>query len=318
MKKHRLGLLRWAVVSGALGVWSSSATAVDQPAPAAGAPQPSAPSSARGRLVPEQFSLLFKVNDDNPEAYVPTVKDRIRNPLEFGYYVQDLLTRAEVESKRNNQPGVVKYLRALAATLPEEARSWGLLCEAYQKAQDRDHAVRACKYAIERQGAELKDYQRYVDLMTAKPGELLSDERSELNEVIDHLDKQPNLAIPAAHLRCQAAVKANDESALEACTAVLAKAAPNDPKTVVFQWSLAVMHGDKKQAASLLARAEKMGLAAASLDRMHEVAVDAHGWSSPIRGLGGVIVGGAAILLGLLLFVGYRRRLATGPRRLAQ
>ena len=82
--------------------------------------------------MPEQFSTLFKINDDDPEAQVPTAKDRSGNPLGFGYYVQDLLTRAEVEGKRKNQAGVIKYLRALAAALPEEARSWALLCEAYQ------------------------------------------------------------------------------------------------------------------------------------------------------------------------------------------
>ena len=134
--------------------------------------------------------------------------------------------------------------------------------------------------------------------------------------MLEHLDKQPGMAIPAAHLRCQGAIKTNDEAALEACTTVLAKVAPDDPKTVVFQWSLAVMRGDRKQAATLLARAEKMGLATASIDRMSEVVVRGHWWSSRLRGTVG-IVGGAAVLLGLLLFIGFRRRLSTGTRRLA-
>ena len=299
MKKHKLGLIYLAVVAvPAIGIWPSGARAAP--------------------LVPEQFSVLFKINDDNPEASVPTAKDRIGNPLEFGYYVQDLLTRAEVEGKRNNQAGVIKYLRALAAALPEEARSWALLCEAYQTARDRDRAVRACKYAIERQGVQLKDYQHYVDLMVAKPTELLPEERRDLNEALEHLDEQPDLAVPTAHLRCQAGVKMNDEAALEACTAVLAKVAPNDPKTVVFQWSLAVMRGDRKQAASLLARGKQMGLAAASIDRMNEVVMGGRGWWRIRSVPGALIVAGGAVLLGLSLFLGYRRRFVTGARRAAR
>ena len=317
MKKHRVRLIYLAVASlPAVGIWSLSAHAADQPASAGSQPTPG-PGSAPSRLVPEQFSVLFKINDDNPEENVPTAKDRIGNPLEFGYYIQDLLTRAEVEGKRKNQAGVIKYLRALAAALPEEARSWALLCEAYRAADDRDRAVRACKYAIERQGVQFRDYQRYVELMAAKPTDLLPEERRDLNEALGHLDKQPDLAVPTAHLRCQAAVKMNDEAALAACTTVLAKAAPNDPKTVVFQWSLAVMRGDQKQAAGLLARGKQMGLAAASIDRMNEVVMGGRGWWRIRSVARALIVSGVALLLGVSLIVVYRRRLATGSRRLA-
>jgi tetratricopeptide (TPR) repeat protein len=319
MQKQRSRLVRLAALSlSTVALWSSAARAADPPPPASSSEQTSPPGSPPTRLVPEQFSQLYKINDDNPEANVPTAADRTANPLEFGYFLQDLLTRAEVAEKRKDQAGVIKYYRAVAATLPEEARGWSLLCQAYETARDRDRAVRACKYAIERKGAELKDYQRYVALMTAKPDDLLPEERRDVNEVLEHLDKQPDLAIPTAHLRCEAAIKMNDAAALAACSTVLAKAAPNDPKTVVFQWSLAVMRGDREQAGTLLERAEKMGLAAASIDRMSQVSVAGHWWSSPGRGVVGVvIVVGAAALFGLLLLVTYRRRLASS-RRLAE
>jgi tetratricopeptide (TPR) repeat protein len=318
MPKQKSRLMRVGAFSLAtVALWCAAARAA-QPPPSATSPgQGVAPGAAPPRLVPEQFSQLFKINDDNPEANVPTAADRTANPLEFGYFLQDLLTRAEVAEKRKDQAGVIKYYRAVAATLPEEARGWSLLCQAYETAHDRDRAVRACKYAIERKGAELEDYQRYVGLMTAKPDDLLPQERRDLNEVLAHLDKQPDLALPTAHLRCEAAIKMNDAAALAACTSVLAKAAPNDPKTVVFQWSLAVMRGDREQAGTLLERAEKMGLAAASIDRMSQVPVAGPWWSSPGRGVVGVvIVVGAAALFGLLLVM-YRRRLASS-RRLAE
>ena len=198
--------------------------------------------------MPEQFSTLFKIADDNnPEGSVPTVKDRNTNPLEFGYYLQDLLTRAEVETKRKDQARVIKYYRALAAAIPEEAQGWSLLCEAYQTAGDRDRALRACKYAIDRKGVQIKDYRRYVELLVAKPDALDADERTEINAVLAHLDQQPDVAVPTAHIRCEAAVKMNDAKALQACTSVLGTVAPDDRKTIVFQWSLAVLRGDPQR-----------------------------------------------------------------------
>ena len=57
-----------------------------------------------------------------------------------------------------------------------------------------------------------------------------ADERTEINAVLAHLDQQPDVAVPTAHLRCQAAVKMNDATALQACTSVLATVAPRRPQ----------------------------------------------------------------------------------------
>ena len=121
------------------------------------------------------------------------------------------------------------------------------------------------------------------------------------------------MTVPIAHLRCTAAVKMKDQRALEACTAVLAKAAPDDKKTIVFQWSLAVMSGDREQAGLLFDKAQKAGLGPENLDRMSKVAIESHWWTAPGKG---IAVLGAAVLLAALALFGYRRRWAIG-RRLA-
>ena len=142
---------------------------------------------------------------------MPTPKQRDGNPLEFGYYLQDLLAKAEAATKKNDHQAAIRYYRALAASIPNQAQGWSKLCEAYEAARDRQRALGACKYAIDREGAELKDFTRFVDLMVTKPDALLPEERTAVNDVLAHLDKQPDLAVPAAHLRCKAAVKMNDE-----------------------------------------------------------------------------------------------------------
>ena len=261
--------------------------------------------------VPGQLSTLFKINDADPESTVPTPQQRIGNPLEFGYYVQDLLAKAEAAAKRHDPQLVIKYYRALAAAISEQAQGWSLLCEAYVAAGEKAHALVACKYAIEREGATFNDYRRFVDLLATKDGELSSDERGVLQQVLAHLDGQPELRIETAHLRCQAAVKTKDATALENCTAVLAKTAPDDPKTIVFQWTLAVMRGDRDGAARLLERAEQAGVASENIERMSRVAGS---WSR--RVVGTAVACGAVIILAMLFLIVTRRRLAAA-RRLA-
>jgi hypothetical protein len=131
-----------------------------------------------------------------------------------------------------------------------------------------------------------------------------------LDAVLAHLDKQPDLAIPTAHLRCQAATKTKDSGALQACTAVLAKAAPDDPKTVVFQWTLAVMRGDGAEAAHLVRRAQALGVASESIARMSSVAPSRRS-SWPTRAALLTVV--ALIAVALAFYS--RRRLPAAVRR---
>jgi hypothetical protein len=256
---------------------------------------------------PGQLSTLFPINDGDPESSVPGPKDRDGNPLEFGYYLQDLLAKAEAATKRNDHQVAIRYYRALAVSIPNQAQGWSKLCEAYEAARDRQRALGACKLAIDREGAELKDFTRFVDLTVNKPDELVAEERTAVADVLAHLDNQPDLAIPAAHLRCKAAVKMNDGAALEACTAVLAKAVPEDPKTVVFQWSLAVLRGQRDHAALLVDRAKSMGVETDNIERMTRVTAASGGRRSLLRG--GIALAAAALIIAL--FVIRRRRLST-------
>jgi tetratricopeptide (TPR) repeat protein len=300
MNKQTLSLVAALVLP--VASWAPSARAADRSA--AQTRPPVAEQKVR-EPKPGQLSTLFPIDDSDPESSVPKPRDRDGNPLEYGYYIQDLVAKAEAATKRNDHEAAVRYYRALAASSPDHAKGWSRLCEAYQMARDRKRAMGACKYAIEREGAELNDFARYVELTLATDGPLAPEERTELAQVIAHLDKQPDMAVPAAHLRCKAAVKLNDAQALEACTSVLAKAAPEDPKTVVFQWSLAVMRGQRSQAGRLVERAKQVGVAEERLQWMRGVSTGGWRWSSPL--VAGIALGVAAAAALLVLL---RRRVA--------
>lgn len=222
------------------------------------------------KLSPEdQLSSKFRINDDDPESSVPTTKQKNDNPLEFGYFLQDLLIQAEAAHAAKDYPALVRYDRALVKAAPERAKSWSKLCEAYDLIADPAKAILACKQAIQRDGAEVGDFLRLAKLTLQKPEGLAVEEATHMKAMLDHLDTQePTLQTTAADLRCQLAIKTSDVALLQTCTTVLGKLAPNDSKTVVYQWSLAVRQGQGEDARRLFARAKTMGIPSENLERM--------------------------------------------------
>ena len=293
---------------------SLGATSGSQSAPAAG-------SSGAKPPLPGQLSTRFAVDEANPEANIPSSKERDRSPLEFGYYLQDLLERAEVARKAKDFSAVIRYYRAVAKAVPESAKGWSKLCESYDIVNDHERAIIACRYAIDRSGVELQDYVRYVHLILkrnaqGKDAEFSMAEKTELDRVLTHLEKQGGLELAVAHLRCEIGLMLKDVAMMETCTQALAKGAPDDPKTVVFQWSLAVMKGQNVEAARLLERARATGVKHEGVELMESVTPSAPGVSRRAK------IGGATALLTIVfatvLFAAIRRRRALGSRAVVQ
>ena len=216
---------------------------------------------------PGQLSSQFRINDDNPEASIPPDSVKNKNPLEFGYLIEDLLARAAAAKEQKRYAQLVQYDRALVLAVPDRAKSWSELCKAYKLVNNRERAMRSCKFATERGGAELQDFVGYVELALMKPEALTPVEAADLRAVVEHLDKEGS-GVVANHLRCEVGVKLHDVKMLETCTTALAKVAPNDVKTVVFQWNLAVEKGARADAARLLGRAKELGLPDDNFERM--------------------------------------------------
>lgn len=264
------------------------------------------PATASEPLSP-QLSTKFVIDHANPEGSVPPAKVRNQNPLEFGYLVQDLLERSEQAKAAHNYPVLVRYARAIAKGIPESARSWSNLCEAYELVGDKEKALKACKASLENKGVTVQDYVKYVRLALDRPDDLPKEDRAYLDKVVAHVASQPGTPLLADHLRCEIGVKTKDVALLEACTSALAKAAPEDPKTLVFQWTLAIQKGQKDEAAGFLSRARKAGLPDLTAERMETAASSSSRWSfSKLSGVGAAMLALAA--LGWAFWRTYRRR----------
>jgi tetratricopeptide (TPR) repeat protein len=218
-----------------------------------------------------QLSTRFTIDPKNPESSVPTEREKDADPLEFGYFLQDLLDRAEAAGNYKQLDVVVAYYRAVAKAVPDVAKGWSKLCEAYENVHMRDKAIRACRYAIERQGSEVGDFQRFVRLEIAKEGPLDPTESAEVAKVLEHLSKTPSLAVTVQRLTCDVAVHDGDVKSLESCSKKLSELQPKDPATLVYRWSLAMKKGEYGEAKRLLAAAKALSIPPESVQRMEEV-----------------------------------------------
>lgn len=230
-------------------------------------PAPTAELVARNDL-----SERHAIDERNPEASVPTPEQAMKNPLEMGYLLMDLIARAEAAAQRGDHPAAVRYHRAIVKAVPERALAHANLCKAYEALGDRPHALASCKRALGLKGVQVEHYVRYARLVLAGEGELPPSDREDVAAIIAHLEKelagQPEARLTAVHLSCELATRLDDAAGLERCTNQLVSAAPDDARTVTFQWALALAQQDLEAARDVVAHARSLGLPAAVLDDM--------------------------------------------------
>ena len=95
----------------------------------------------------EPLSTQFHINHADPASTVPTEAEKNAKPLEFGYYLQDLIAFAMAAEKAGDHLGAARYYRAFARAVPDESIAFQKLCESLQKAGRRDEAMAACRDA---------------------------------------------------------------------------------------------------------------------------------------------------------------------------
>jgi hypothetical protein len=268
----------------------------------------SAAAPAPTEALPWQLSKKFPINETDPEASVPNKKQRDRNPMEYGYLIQDLLEGAEMARKNGDYYTVVAYYRAIVKAVPERAKSWSKLCESYAIVNDHARAAKTCSTALSLPGVELQDYMRYVHETLLLRGKPSPETAAKLRDVLDHLDKQPNILLATSQLRCEVGVALSDAKMLETCTAVLTQLEPSSVKTVVYQWTLAVMRGQTEAAGRLLQRAKALKLPEENIERMQAVTGAGSGRRYVWTGLGAAFF---LLAAGGALLVARRRRSST-------
>ncbi|MES1175760.1 MAG: hypothetical protein ABUL62_15670 [Myxococcales bacterium] len=278
--------------------------------PAAHADESSPPTNEKPHFQLSQFAI----NYDDPEAKIPTTQERNANALEFGYFLQDLSAEALKAERKKDYRTAVKFWRASAKAVPDEAIAFSRACRDYQILEEREHGMEYCGKALGLHGSTVEDFLRFSELVVSSPLALTDAEAQDLDAAVKHLDAQPDAQAAAAVVECQLGVKLEDEKRLAHCTSVLAKSAPNDPHTLTFQWSLAMKRHDYSGARVLLAAMAKSAMTPEAISRLQAATDEAAKWwkrpfTDPRYGFGLLALTG----LGALLVFRKRAQLRSAP-----
>jgi hypothetical protein len=160
-----------------------------------------APTAARADE-PGDIGTMFQVDDKDPLKNLPTEEERERHPLEFGYYLQDLIARAEGGFEQKDWTKAVKYYEVLARLVPETALGFSRLCTAYAELGQIEIAAANCGQAVQLQGAVVYDHLRFVRLTLDKK-KFTQRDVSDIEASLTHLRvnvpaAQPSAAAPQA------------------------------------------------------------------------------------------------------------------------
>jgi hypothetical protein len=249
----------------------------------------------------------YDIDDANPDSSVPSIDKQNRDPLEFGYLLQDLLAKALKASEKGNHAAAARYYHALTIAAPSRSYAFSKTCEEYAAAGDRARALDYCEQALAKEGVTVGDYQKFVQLVLAQPEPLTDEQKKVLGNMIDELSKTSGTTAIPQELRCEVALRVHDVPGLEACSGALAKLAPKDPKTVSFQWALALEKHDGDQARALIGKARQFGMSKAGLEKM-QAATDQ---AARTRLIQLALMGLATVVGAALIFYLSRRFLAS-------
>ncbi len=152
-------------------------------------------SAATAAAAPGDLSTDFTINDQDPVASIPPVEQRDGNPLEFGYWLQDMVLRGETAIKEKSWDRAAKYYEALARAVPERAVSFSRLCLAYGELGKVEIAAGNCAKAIQLGGATVIDHFRFMNFTLGKT-KLLPTDVADIDASLAHVRENSPHAKP--------------------------------------------------------------------------------------------------------------------------
>ncbi len=151
--------------------------------------------SRNGRASDEtDLATKWQVNDANPKASIPSVDERNTDPIEFSYFLQDLIARGERAFKEKNWEAAIKFYEAMGFAVPDAGVSFSRLCIAYAKLGRYDVAAGNCGRAVSLTLAKVIDHIRFIEytlkIERIQPVDVRNVEAS-LKHLREHIAKNP-------------------------------------------------------------------------------------------------------------------------------
>jgi hypothetical protein len=227
----------------------------------------------------------------------------------------DLSDKAEAAVKRGDHRAAARFYRAMAIAVPDRSIGFIKACASYEAAGDWSNAIDNCRAALGRPGVTVNDYGHFVRLLLAKPA-LESDDTKDIEAILSHLQAEGVERGIVDELQCDFGMKVGDTRRLESCTAALTQRAPNDPRTISYQWALALLHQDYAEARRLVEHAKATPMSPDSVRGMEEATSLAEPWWSRNLTAGRLSAGLVLVLgTGIALMLARKRRPVVRPGR---
>lgn len=258
-----------------------------------------------------QMLSKFPINDADPESSIPSEAERNKDPLNFGYWLQDLIYKAEQATKHGDHLAAVKFYRTIVKAVPDRAIGYERLCSEYESGHDLEKAAAACGAALLQQGVTKGDYAHYIDVMLKKPGGLSSKDQETINDVLTNLKADPSAHPLVDLLECNVAERLQHIDRLDECVPVLVSKAANAPSTIRLELALALGHHRFGESGAIVERAKKAGAPKDVIEHMEQMsrtAVRRRTWALALWTAAGVLL--AAGIAFSIVYATSRRKLA--------
>jgi len=266
-----------------------------------------------GKPIDIDIPNRFPIDDQNPSSNIPTEAQRNQYPMDFGYFLQENLDRAERATKGNRHADAAKYFYAVAAAVPDVAIGFTKLCESLEKAGQIKEAIVACKGALSRSGSKVSDHARLAQLIFSQPDPLPQAQIDDIVASVAHLKKEGDttkdnqIKAVGFDLECDVAKRTKNKKLLAECAAGLATLNPNTARAISLQWAVAVNNNDKPAAERWVALASQQKLSADVIDMMKQGTASLKPpWRRALADWRVLMMG--VVTVGLILAVAFRRR----------
>jgi hypothetical protein len=256
------------------------------------------------------FASRFEIDDADPSSKIPSLAERDATPVDFAYFVMNLSERAEAAEKRGDRAAQIRYLRAIAASVPDRSVGFSRLCGAYEAARQLPEAEQSCGAAISLPGASHEDFARYVRVVLGQERELNAAQLENLKRVQAHLHREAPQSPALLDLDCQLAIRLEDAGRYAACLTRLSRLQANDVKRLTYEFAWSIGQHDYAAATRLIEQAKTAPASSEVVDQMTRARTAALPWwrrtlENPTR-----IASMAALALAVLAaaFVQLRKR----------
>ena len=236
-------------------------TVFPKPSLAQPAPGPKPSVSARPQDEWTYYGLSrWHIDKRDPERSIPSPEQRDDDPLQFGYFLMDASDLAEAALKRGDHAEAIRYFKTLAKAVPDQAVSFRKICASYQALGDWQNTVAYCKQVLYKEAALNTDFGQYAQVLLKMKPNFTTEDGTDLDEVVLHLRNQMPNDTMADEIACDVGVTLRDNRRMKEGTERLAASAPDNTKTITYQWAYALQRGDFAAARRLIERARRIPL----------------------------------------------------------